>query len=80
MESPTLWLGLDGFVIIAYCLMKNIKGAMIYDIVFVTVISWSRNTAVTVFPNTELGNSGYNYFKKVVDVHFIKNTAGALSF
>lgn len=80
MESPTLWLGLVGFVIIAYCLMKNIKGAMIYGIVFVTVISWFRNTAVTVFPNTELGNSGYNYFKKAVDVHFIKSTAGALSF
>ncbi|XP_027352895.1 adenine/guanine permease AZG1-like [Abrus precatorius] len=80
MESPTLWVGLVGFVIIAYCLMKNIKGAMIYGIVFVTVISWFRNTPVTVFPNTELGDAGYRYFKKVVDVHVIKSTAGALSF
>ena len=80
MESPTLWLGLVGFLIIAYCLMKNIKGAMIYGIVFVTVISWFRNTPVTVFPNTELGDAGYEYFKKVVDVHVIKTTAGALSF
>ncbi|XP_061368503.1 adenine/guanine permease AZG1-like [Gastrolobium bilobum] len=80
MESPTLWLGLVGFVIIAYCLMRNIKGAMIYGIVFVTVISWFRNTAVTVFPNTELGDSGYHYFKKVVDVHVIRSTVGALSF
>ncbi|WVZ05038.1 hypothetical protein V8G54_018384 [Vigna mungo] len=80
MESPTLWLGLVGFVIIAYCLMKNTKGAMIYGIVFVTVISWFRNTPVTVFPNTEFGDEGYNYFKKVVDVHVIKSTAGALSF
>ncbi|QCE11997.1 putative MFS transporter [Vigna unguiculata] len=80
MENPTLWLGLVGFVIIAYCLMKNIKGAMIYGIVFVTVISWFRNTPVTVFPNTEFGDAGYNYFKKIVDVHVIKSTAGALSF
>lgn len=80
MESPTLWLGLVGFLIIAYCLMKNIKGAMIYGIVFVTVISWFRNTPVTVFPNTQLGDAGYDYFKKVVDVHVIKTTAGALSF
>ncbi|KOM37342.1 hypothetical protein LR48_Vigan03g072300 [Vigna angularis] len=80
MESPTLWMGLVGFIIIAYCLMKNIKGAMIYGIVFVTVISWFRNTPVTVFPNTEFGDAGYNYFKKVVDVHVIKSTAGALSF
>ncbi|KAJ0028847.1 hypothetical protein Pint_35029 [Pistacia integerrima] len=80
MESPTFWLGVVGFVIIAYCLVKNIKGAMIYGIVFVTMISWFRNTAVTAFPNTPSGNSAYQYFKKVVDVHVIKTTAGALSF
>ncbi|XP_057435376.1 adenine/guanine permease AZG1-like [Lotus japonicus] len=80
MESPTLWLGLVGFVIIAYCMMKNIKGAMIYGIVFVTMISWFRNTAVTVFPDTDSGNAAFHYFKKVVDVHVIKSTAGALSF
>lgn len=80
MESPTLWLGVVGFVIIAYCLVKNIKGAMIYGIVFVTAISWFRNTEVTAFPNTEAGNTAYEYFKKVVDVHSIKTTAGALNF
>ncbi|XP_047148411.1 adenine/guanine permease AZG1-like [Vigna umbellata] len=80
MESPTLWLGLVGFVIIAYCLVKNVKGAMIYGIVFVTVVSWFRNTKVTAFPNTDAGNSAHQYFKKVVDVHTIKSTAGALSF
>ncbi|KAF3961525.1 hypothetical protein CMV_013872 [Castanea mollissima] len=80
MLSPTFWLGVVGFVIIAYCLVKNIKGAMIYGIVFVTGVSWFRNTSVTVFPSTELGDLGYEYFKKVVDVHVIKSTAGALSF
>lgn len=80
MQSPTFWLGIVGFVIIAYCLVKNVKGAMIYGIVFVTVISWFRNTSVTAFPNTVVGDSAYQYFKKVVDVHAIKSTAGALSF
>lgn len=80
MESPTFWLGILGFVIIAYCLVKNVKGAMIYGIVIVTVISWFRNTAVTTFPYTEAGNSSYEYFRKVVDVHVIEKTAGALSF
>ncbi|PSS33261.1 Adenine/guanine permease [Actinidia chinensis var. chinensis] len=80
MESPTFWLGVVGFVIIAYCLVKNIKGAMIYGIVFVTAVSWFRNTSVTAFPNTATGDSAYEYFKKVVDVHIIKSTAGALSF
>ncbi|KAF2296404.1 hypothetical protein GH714_037819 [Hevea brasiliensis] len=80
MESPTLWLGIVGFVIIAYCLVKNIKGAIIYGIVFVTAVSWFRDTRVTAFPNTDAGNSAHEYFKKVVDVHVIKSTAGALSF
>ncbi|KAK8357849.1 hypothetical protein V6Z12_A05G444100 [Gossypium hirsutum] len=80
MESPTLWLGIVGFVIIAYCLVKNIKGAMIYGIVFVTAVSWFRGTEVTAFPNTDAGNSAHEYFKKVVDIHLIQSTAGALSF
>ncbi|XP_058110581.1 adenine/guanine permease AZG1 [Magnolia sinica] len=80
MESPTFWLGIVGFVIIAYCLIKDVKGAMIYGVVFVTAVSWFRNTSVTVFPDTDTGNSAYRYFKKVVDVHKIESTAGALSF
>lgn len=80
MESPTLWLGIVGFFIIAYCLVKNIKGAIIYGIVFVTAVSWFRDTSVTAFPNTVAGNAAHEYFKKVVDVHVIKKTAGALSF
>ncbi|KAJ8537206.1 hypothetical protein K7X08_035607 [Anisodus acutangulus] len=80
MESPTLWLGIVGFVIISYCLSKNIKGAMIYGIIFVTAISWFRNTKITAFPATPAGDSAYEYFKKVVDVHKIESTAGALSF
>ncbi|KAL8247851.1 hypothetical protein R6Q59_009067 [Mikania micrantha] len=80
MESPTFWLGVVGFVIIANCLVKNVKGSMIFGIVFVTAVSWFRNTQVTAFPNTPTGDSAYNYFKKVVDVHKIQSTAGALSF
>lgn len=80
MESATLWLGVVGFVIISYALIKNIKGAMIYGIVFVTAISWFRGTKVTYFPHTSSGDDLFNYFKKVVDVHKIEKTAGALSF
>ncbi|CAN0846791.1 Adenine/guanine permease AZG1 [Linum grandiflorum] len=59
MESPTFWLGLVGFVIIAYCLAKNIKGALIYGVVLVTVLSWFRNTPITAFPNTALATFLY---------------------
>ncbi|KAG6418554.1 hypothetical protein SASPL_120758 [Salvia splendens] len=80
MESATLWLGIAGFIIIAFCLVKNIKGAMIYGIVFVTAVSWFRNTRVTAFPDTPAGDAAFNYFKKIVDIHKIESTAGALSF
>lgn len=80
MQSPTLWLGLVGLLIISYGLMKNVKGSMIYGILFVTFISWFRGTKVTYFPYTPNGESSYNYFKKIVDFHMIKSTAGAISF
>ncbi|KAL1559377.1 Adenine/guanine permease azg1 [Salvia divinorum] len=80
MESATLWLGIVGFIIIAYCLVKNIKGAMIYGIIFVTAVSWFRNTRVTAFPDTAVGDAAFDYFKKIVDIHKIESTAGALSF
>ena len=80
MQSATLWLAVAGFIIIAYCMKKNIKGAMIYGIIFVTAVSWLRNTSVTVFPSTETGDISFDYFKKVVDFHGIQSTAGALNF
>ncbi|KAJ0104832.1 hypothetical protein Patl1_18227 [Pistacia atlantica] len=80
MRSPTFWLGLAGFLITCYGLMKGIKGSMIYGIVFVTLISWIRGTAVTCFPDTPLGDENYMYFQKVVDFHKIQSTAGAISF
>lgn len=79
-ESLTFWLGIVGFVVIAYCLVQNIKNAMVHGIIFVTVISWFCNTAIMAFPNTDSGNLSYQDFKKVVDVHMMKKTAGTLSF
>ncbi|KAK1312184.1 Adenine/guanine permease AZG1 [Acorus calamus] len=80
MQSPTFWLAVVGFVVIAYCLIKNIKGAMIYGILFVTFVSWFRDTPVTAFPRTDAGDAAYDYFKRVVDVHKMEHTLGAISF
>ncbi|KAK6924721.1 Nucleobase cation symporter 2 family [Dillenia turbinata] len=80
MQSPTFWLGMVGFIIIGLALSKKVKGSMIFGILFVTFISWFRGTSVTYFPNTPLGDSNYHYFKKIVNFHKIKSTAGALSF
>ncbi|XP_074287817.1 adenine/guanine permease AZG2 [Silene latifolia] len=80
MQSPTLWLGLVGLLIMSFGMMKNIKGSMIYGILFVTFISWFRGTSVTYFPYTPIGDATHNYFKKIVDFHMIKSTLGAISF
>ncbi|XP_010248806.1 PREDICTED: adenine/guanine permease AZG2 [Nelumbo nucifera] len=80
MQSPTFWLGAVGFLVTCYGLMKEIRGSMIYGILFVTLVSWIRGTSVTYFPNTTLGDTNYKYFKQVVEFHKIKSTAGAVSF
>ncbi|KAJ0977315.1 hypothetical protein J5N97_012789 [Dioscorea zingiberensis] len=80
MRSPTFWLGAGGFLITTIGLARNIKGSMIYGIVVVTLVSWFRNTSVTMFPNTPLGDANYDYFKRVFDFHTIKSTAGIISF
>lgn len=80
LQSPTFWLSTVGFLITATCLSRELNGSMIYGIALVTVVSWIRGTSVTIFPNTPLGNSNYEYFKKVVSFHSIKSTAGQISF
>lgn len=80
MRSTKSWLGVVGFLITSYGLMKEVKGSMIYGILFVTLVSWFRGTSVTYFPNNQLGDTNFKYFKKVVDFHKIKSTAGAISF
>ncbi|KAJ3682893.1 hypothetical protein LUZ60_013120 [Juncus effusus] len=80
MQSPTFWLAIVGFLIISFCLIYRVKGAIIYGILFVTIVSWFRGTAVTAFPDTAIGNESYNYFKEVVNLHRIKSTTFALSF
>ncbi|KAF2471840.1 xanthine/uracil permease family protein-like protein [Lindgomyces ingoldianus] len=70
MRNPTMWLGifLGGFLTI--CLMMyRVKGAIIFGILLVSIISWPRPTPVTYFPYTPLGNSSFDFFKKVVAFH-----------
>uniref|UniRef100_A0A803KQG6 Uncharacterized protein n=2 Tax=Chenopodium quinoa TaxID=63459 RepID=A0A803KQG6_CHEQI len=79
LKSLTLWLGIVGFLIMSYGQAHEIKGSMIYGILFVTTISWFRGTSVTYFPKTVDGEARYKYFKKVVDFHKIKKIAGKIS-
>jgi AGZA family xanthine/uracil permease-like MFS transporter len=80
LQNPKFWLGVIGFLITSYGLMKNVKGSMIYGILFVTFVSWFRHTEVTYFPDTLIGDVNFSYFKKIVDFHKIESTAWVFSF
>ncbi|KAH9865750.1 hypothetical protein J1614_009337 [Plenodomus biglobosus] len=81
MTSPTMWLGIMcGGVITAYLMMYKIKSAMIVAILLVSIISWPRDTPLTYFPNTELGDHRWSFFKKVVHFQPLTNTLNTLDW
>lgn len=78
MRNPTLWLGIFcGGFFTAFLMMYRIKGAIIFGILLVSIISWPRNTSVTIFPQNELGDASYEFFKQVVTFRPIKNILAA---
>ncbi|EEB08614.2 transmembrane transporter [Schizosaccharomyces japonicus yFS275] len=78
LESPTMWLGIfAGGVLTAVLMMYHFKGAVLCGIGLVTIISWPRNTSVTMFPHTATGDSNFEYFKQVVSFRKIKDILAA---
>ena len=74
MRNPTLWIGVFcGGIFTAFLMMYRVKGAIIAGILLVSVISWPRDSSVTYFPHTPVGDSSFDFFKKVVTFHPIKN-------
>ncbi|KAF2116376.1 xanthine/uracil permease family protein-like protein [Lophiotrema nucula] len=73
MRNPTLWIGIfcGGFFTVML-MMYRVKGAIIAGILLVSIISWPRTSSVTYFPHTELGDSMFDFFKKVVTFHPIQ--------
>lgn len=75
MRNPTLWIGIFcGGMLTVFLMLFRFKGAIIAGILLVSIISWPRGTDVTYFPYTELGDSLFDFFKKVVTFHPIQNT------
>ena len=73
--NPTMWLGfLVGGVFTALLMTYKVRGAMILGIGLVSIISWPRDTSVTFFPHTQVGDAKFEFFKNVVAFHPIKNT------
>ncbi|SPO06404.1 probable permeases [Cephalotrichum gorgonifer] len=75
MRYPPMWIGIFcGGIFTVILMMYRVKGAIIAGIALVSIISWPRGTPVTYFPYTPVGDSNFNFFKKVVDFHQIKKT------
>ncbi|WWD18261.1 hypothetical protein CI109_102711 [Kwoniella shandongensis] len=67
LQNPTVWLGaLLGGLVTAILMQYRVRGALLYGIVLVSIVSWPRPTRVTQFPHTELGNDNFAFFKQVV--------------
>jgi AGZA family xanthine/uracil permease-like MFS transporter len=55
-------------------MMYKVKSAMIIGIALVSILSWPRPTPFTYFPYDAQGTDRFDFFKKVVAFHPIKNT------
>ncbi|CAG8951709.1 hypothetical protein HYFRA_00005509, partial [Hymenoscyphus fraxineus] len=78
MRNPTMWLGIfGGGIFTAFLMMYRVKGAIIFGILLVSVISWPRETPLTYFPHTNIGDFKFNFFKKIVTFHPIEHVLGA---
>jgi adenine/guanine/hypoxanthine permease len=66
MTSPTTWMGIFGMMVTLIFMAYKWRSAMIIGIGFVTIVSWFRNTAVTYFPDTPVGDARFEYFSQVV--------------
>jgi AGZA family xanthine/uracil permease-like MFS transporter len=68
MTSATTWLGIVGLLLMVSLLAYKKSSGIIVGILFVTFVSWFRNTAVTYFPDTPEGDARFEYFSQVVAV------------
>lgn len=70
MRNPRMWIGIFcGGILTTLLMMYRVKGAILYGIVLVSVISWPRGTEVTYFPYTAEGDDNFDFFKQVVAFH-----------
>lgn len=75
MRYPAMWVGIFCGGIFTVILMSyRVKGAIIAGILLVSIISWPRDTPVTYFPRTAVGDDAFDFFRRVADFHSIKHT------
>lgn len=73
MRRSVMWIGIfcGGFLTVLLT-MYRVKGAIIVGILLVSIISWPRGTPVTSFPYTDVGDSAFDFFRRVVSFHPIQ--------
>lgn len=75
MRNPAMWIGIFcGGIVTVMLMLYRVKGAIIAGIVIVSIISWPRNSSVTYFPHTTVGDDAFDFFRKVVTFHPIQHT------
>jgi adenine/guanine/hypoxanthine permease len=79
LRSHTMWLGIFvGGVFTVLMMLYRVKGAILIGIFLVSIISWPRPTSVTYFPHTDIGDSNFDFFKKVVTFKPLTNIGNAI--
>jgi AGZA family xanthine/uracil permease-like MFS transporter len=78
MEGATTWVGIIGFGLMSCLMIYKVRGSIFIGILLITITAWFRNTDITYFPNSVLGDTRYEYFSEIVDLHTMKKTAFAL--
>jgi AGZA family xanthine/uracil permease-like MFS transporter len=68
MTSATTWAGIVGTMIMLAMLSYRKQSAFLVGISLVAFVSWFRNTSLTYFPDSEIGNERFDYFKQVVSL------------
>ncbi|KAF3768631.1 hypothetical protein M406DRAFT_62735 [Cryphonectria parasitica EP155] len=75
MRNPRMWIGIFcGGILTSLLLIYRVKGAILFGIILVSIISWPRTTSVTYFPYTAAGDDAFDFFKQVVSFHPIRKT------
>jgi xanthine/uracil/vitamin C permease (AzgA family) len=59
-------------------MIYRVRGAILIGIFLVSIISWPRPTAVTLFPHTAAGDAAFDYFKQVVNFRKLAKIGNAL--
>eukprot|EP01026_Neomeris_dumetosa_P049608 TRINITY_DN43364_c0_g1_i3.p1 TRINITY_DN43364_c0_g1~~TRINITY_DN43364_c0_g1_i3.p1 ORF type:complete len:376 (+),score=25.61 TRINITY_DN43364_c0_g1_i3:131-1258(+) len=77
--NPAMWLGLSGLAIMAILMVRNVKGAVMIGIIFVTAIAWIPDHGASYLKEgaaIDGGEARWREFKKVVDTPTLSKIGG----